>query len=86
MEGEGGWVGEKKYRKRTRNVSPIIHEGAELPEGSTKKAPRQLSFSLVSRKSVWSIVQFVPPKDIWSVTFVLQAKKKKIRGRGGVWA
>ena len=69
-----GGIDDDDYLERTRNVSPIIHEGAELPEGSSKKAPRHsVADSFESRKSAGSIVQFLPPKDIWTLTVVLQA-------------
>ena len=72
MVGEGG---KDFFLERTRNVSPTIHEGAELPESSSKKAPRQLvSDTFVSWKSAWSIVQFLPPKDNWILAVVSQAK------------
>jgi hypothetical protein len=68
MEEGGGGI------RRTRNVSPTIHEGAELPVASSKKAPRhRVVDSFESWKSTGSIVQFLPPKDIWTLTVVLQA-------------
>jgi len=63
--------------RHTRKVSPTIQEGAELPVLSSKKAPRHCV--LVNReswKSAGLMVQFLPPKDIWTLTVVLQANNR----------
>lgn len=70
----------------TRNVSPTIQAGAELPPDSTKKAPRQVfGDNWVSRKSAGLMGQSLPPNASVTLTEVEHATKsvqsvKPIRG------
>lgn len=69
VEGEDG--------TRTRNVSPTIHLGAELPVESTKNAPRHVVLvNLDSWKSAGLMLQLrEPPKLRLTLTDVSQAAK-----------
>lgn len=58
----------------TRNVSPTIHDGAELPVCSSKNAPRHWSCdNLDSIKSAELIGQLFEPKFNSTITSVSHA-------------
>jgi len=72
-------MGRKREREGelTKNVSPIIHDGALPPIESSKKAPIHCClFNLPNTKSSGLIDHVLFPNEMAMLTSVVHAKKK----------